>query len=526
MIPPSVRDSTADAGARFAFDPDPDPGSCGTITLDLDHDACYRAIAVRDARFDGRLFTGVKTTGIYCRPICPARTPRPENVVFFPTAAAAHEAGFRPCLRCRPETSPDLGAWRGASNTVSRALALVEMGALDEGSVDALASRVGVGERQLRRLFQQHLGASPIAVAQSRRVLLAKQLVHETQLPMTEVALAAGYGSLRRFNDTFQTLFKRPPTALRRAGGLDVSAGPNGEISLLLRYRPPYDWPAMLGFLRKRAIPGVESVEGDVYRRTIGLDGQQGTVTVRPAAGSARAQADGGSGLHALSATVRFPHLAALPRIIARLRRVFDLAADPDAIALQLVKDPALAPLVAARPGLRVPGAWDGFELAVRAVLGQQITVPGAIRLAGALVARFGAALREPDGALTHVFPDPAALAGADPASLGMPRSRGAALLAVAAAVVADPHIFSAGRSLEEAVAQLRALPGIGEWTAQYIAMRQLREPDAFPAADIGLMRAMANAEGVRPTANALLARAETWRPWRAYAAQHLWSGT
>ena len=481
-------------------------------SLDLDHDACYRAIAVRDARFDGRLFTGVKTTGIYCRPICPARTPRPANVVFFPTAAAAHEAGFRPCLRCRPETSPDLGAWRGASNTVSRALALVEMGALDEASVDALASRVGVGERQLRRLFRQHLGASPIAVAQSRRVLLAKQLIHETQLPMTEIAMAAGFGSLRRFNDTFHALFRRPPTALRRSGGADVSAGPNGEISLLLRYRPPYDWAAMLGFLRARAIPGVESVAGDVYRRTIGLHGEQGTVTVRPVAGNA------------LSATVRFPRLSALPQIIARLRRVFDLAADPDAIALQLVKDPTLAPLVAARPGLRVPGAWDGFELAVRAVLGQQITVPGAIRLAATLVARFGSRLGDPDGALTHVFPDPAVLAGTDPATMGMPRSRGVALLAVAAAVVADPQIFAAGRSLEEAVAQLRALPGIGEWTAQYIAMRQLREPDAFPAADLGLMRAMADSEGLRPTARTLLARAETWRPWRAYAAQHLWA--
>ena len=284
--------------------------------LDLDHEACYRALSVRDARFDGRLFTGVKTTGIYCRPVCPARTPRSENVVFFPTAAAAHEAGFRPCLRCRPETSPDLGAWRGASNTVSRALALVEMGALDEASVDDLASRVGVGERQLRRLFQQHLGASPIAVAQSRRVLLAKQLIHETRLPMTEIAMAAGFGSLRRFNDTFLTLFSRPPTALRRAGGSEVSAGPRGEISLLLRYRPPYDWPAMLGFLRVRAITGVESVEDEVYRRTIGMNGEQGTVTVQPAAGNA------------LLASIRFPRLSALPQIIARLRRVFDLAAD------------------------------------------------------------------------------------------------------------------------------------------------------------------------------------------------------
>jgi AraC family transcriptional regulator of adaptative response / DNA-3-methyladenine glycosylase II len=499
-------DVTQDLDVTMAAD-DPPP-------LDLDHDACYRAVAVRDPRFDGRLFLGVKTTGVYCRPICPARTPRPENVVFFPTAAAAHEAGFRPCLRCRPETAPDLGAWRGASNTVSRALALLEMGVLDDGSVDDLAGRVGVGERQLRRLFQQHLGASPVAVAQSRRVLLAKQLIHETALPMTEVAMAAGFGSLRRFNDTFQALFGRPPTALRRGGRMEVSAGARGEITLKLRYRPPYDWPAMLGFLRVRAISGVESVEGDVYRRTIGLEGQQGCVIVQPSAGNA------------LQATVRFPKLSVLPQIIARLRRVFDLAADPDAIALQLVKDPTLAPLLAARPGLRVPGAWDGFELAVRAVLGQQITVPGAIRLAGALVVRFGEKLREPDGALTHVFPDPAALIGADPASMGMPRSRGSALLSVAAAVVADPHIFAAGRSLEEAVAQLKALPGVGEWTAQYIAMRQLREPDAFPAADIGLMRAMADADGIRPTASALLARAETWRPWRAYAAQHLWAST
>jgi AraC family transcriptional regulator, regulatory protein of adaptative response / DNA-3-methyladenine glycosylase II len=480
--------------------------------MDLDHDACYRAISVRDPRFDGRLFTAVKTTGIYCRPICPARTPRSENVVFYPTAPAAQEAGFRPCLRCRPETAPDLGAWRGVSNTVSRALSLIEMGALDEASIGALADRLGVGERQLRRLFRQHLGASPIAVAQTRRVLLAKQLIHETSLPMTEIAMAAGFGSLRRFNETFSTLFQRPPTALRRSTGGDISAGVHGEVTLLLRYRPPYDWRAMLDFLRARAIAGVESVEGDVYRRTIGLNDLHGTVAVQPADGNA------------LRAVVRFPKLSALPNIIARLRRVFDLAADPDAIALQLTKDVALAPLVAARPGLRVPGAWDGFELAVRTVLGQQITVPAAIGLAGRLVARFGEKLQDPDPILTHVFPEPGVLADVDLSILGMPKSRAKTLSAVAAAVVADPQIFAAGRSLEEAVAQLRALPGIGEWTAQYIAMRQLREPDAFPAADIGLMRAMVNSEGVRPSANQLLAHAEQWRPWRAYAAQHLWA--
>ena len=480
---------------------------------DLDHDACYRAVFSRDARFDGRIFTGVKTTGIYCRPICPARTPKSENVIFYPSAAAAQEAGFRPCLRCRPETAPDLGAWRGTSNTVSRALSLIEMGALDEADVETLAGRLGVGERQLRRLFGRHLGASPIAVAQTRRVLLAKQLIHETRLPMAEIAMASGFGSIRRFNETFQQLFRRPPGELRRSGAPDVSSGPAGEITLLLRYRAPYDWPAMLGFLRMRAITGVETVVGDVYSRSIALEGAVGTLSVEPGPGDA------------LSVSIRFPKLSALPAIIARLRRVFDLAADPDAIGAQLSEDPALAPLVAARPGLRVPGAWDGFELAIRAVLGQQITVTAAINLAGKLVADYG----EPLGAaampgLTHVFPTPQRLAGEDLSTLPMPRARSAALSSIAAAVAADPMIFGARRGLEDAIARLRALSGIGEWTAQYIAMRELREPDAFPAADIGLMRALADAEGQRPTAPQLLAMAERWRPWRAYAAQHLWA--
>ena len=361
--------------------------------MDMDHDACYRAICLRDARFDGRLFTGVKTTGIYCRPICPARTPLSHNVTFYPTAAAAQEAGFRPCLRCRPETAPDLGAWRGSSNTVSRALALIELGALDDADVDTLAGRLGVGERQLRRLFRQHLGASPVAVAQTRRVLLAKQLIHETRLPMAEIAFASGFGSIRRFNETFQALFGRPPGALRRSSQTDVSAGPRGEVRLLLRYQPPYDWGAMLGFLAARAIPGIEHVGPDEWSRSIDVGGLQGTVAVQPAAG------------YALGVTICFPKLTALPLIIARLRRVFDLAADPASIAAHLAKDPALAPLIAARPGLRVPGAWDGFELAVRAVLGQQITVSAARDLAGRLVAAHGAPLAEPAGALTHVFP-------------------------------------------------------------------------------------------------------------------------
>jgi AraC family transcriptional regulator of adaptative response / DNA-3-methyladenine glycosylase II len=479
----------------------------------MDFEACRRAFQTRDARFDGRIFCAVKTTGIYCRPICPARTPKAQNVLFFPTAAAAQEAGFRPCLRCRPEASPDLGAWRGTSNTVSRALALIESGAMDTDDVDALASRLGVGERQLRRLFRQHLGASPVSVAQTRRVLLAKQLIQETRLPMAEVALAAGFGSVRRFNETFQQLFGRPPGELRRSHKAETPAADG--ISVRLPYKPPYDWDAIIRFLSDRAIPGVERVEKRRYARTLMVDGERGVVIVTP-------RRDG-----ALNAEIRFPKLKALPAVIARVRRVFDLSADPVLIGAHLSQDPALAPLVAARPGLRAPGAWDGFELAVRAILGQQITVSAARSLAAKLVEAFGEPIDDPAAAelgLTRVFPTPQRLVGQDIAALGMPRARGAALEALARTVAADPAIFTPRADLDSAIAALKALPGVGEWTAQYIALRELREPDAFPQADIGLMRAMAGEGGVRPTPEQLLARSQAWKPWRAYAAQHLWA--
>ncbi len=482
--------------------------------MDLDFEACRRAFLTRDPRFDGRIFCGVKTTGIYCRPICPARTPRPENVVFFPSAAAAQDAGFRPCLRCRPEASPDLGAWRGTSNTVSRALALIEGGALDRGDVEALASRLGVGERQLRRLFRQHLGASPVAVAQTRRVLFAKQLIQETAMPMTEVALAAGFGSLRRFNETFQQLYGRPPGALRRSRQPAASAADAG-VRVRLAYRAPYDWRSVIDFLAARAVPGVESAGEDRYARTLAVGAARGLVIVRPTEGDA------------LEAEIRFPKLQALPAVIARIRRVFDLSADPALIGAHLSQDPALEPLVAARPGLRAPGAWDGFELAVRAVLGQQITVAAARNLAARLTEAYGEPLEEPAAlalGLSRLFPTPERLAGQDLASLGMPQARGAALEALARTVAADPAIFTPRADLESAIAALSALPGVGEWTAQYIALRELREPDAFPHADVGLMRALADETGRRPAAQELFARAEAWRPWRAYAAQHLWA--
>lgn len=481
--------------------------------MDMDFEACRRAFLTRDARFDGRVFGAVKTTGIYCRPICPARTPKAENMSFYPSAAAAQAAGYRPCLRCRPEASPDLGAWRGTSNTVSRALALIEAGALDGGDVDGLAGRLGVGERQLRRLFRQHLGAAPITVAQTRRVLLAKQLIQETRLPMAEVALAAGFGSVRRFNETFQDLFGRPPGALRRLSGETPAAA--AGVTVRLPYKPPYDWDAMIGFLTARAIPGVESVSAKRYARTLSVDGAIGVVVVRPGEGDF------------LVAEIRFPKLKALPAVIARIRRVFDLTADPSLIGAHLSQDPRLAPLVAARPGLRAPGAWDGFEMAVRAILGQQITVTAAVNLAAKLAAAYGEPVDDAAAAklgLTRIFPTPQQLVGADIAALGMPRARGASIEALARTVAADPSIFTPRADLESAIAALSALPGIGAWTAQYIALRELREPDAFPHADIGLLRAMADADGARPSPEALLQTSQRWRPWRAYAAQHLWA--
>jgi AraC family transcriptional regulator of adaptative response / DNA-3-methyladenine glycosylase II len=418
-------------------------------------------------------------------------------------------------LRCRPEAAPELGAWRGTSNTVSRALALIDSGALDAADVGGLADRLGMGERQLRRLFRQHLGASPIAVAQTRRVLLAKQLIHETRLPMGEIALAAGFSSVRRFNETFQSLYRRPPAALRRAGTAPA-AGPGEEIRLTLAYRAPYDWDALIGFLAARAIAGVEAVTARHYCRSIRLGGEVGLVRVWPSPGDR------------LSVAIRFPRLCALPSILARVRRIFDLSADPQAIAEHLGRDPALAPRAAARPGLRVPGAWDGFELAIRAILGQQISVAAATALAARIVRDHGESL---PGAMagampgvTHVFPSAEALARADLAALPMPRARSSALSALARAAATDGTLFEPAATAEDAVRRLRALPGIGEWTAQYIALRTLREPDAFPAADIGLQRALADRAGVRPSAGALLARAEAWRPWRGYAALHLWT--
>jgi AraC family transcriptional regulator, regulatory protein of adaptative response / DNA-3-methyladenine glycosylase II len=482
-----------------------------------DREICYRALQGRDTRFDGALFIGVTSTGIYCRPICPARTPKFDNCRFFASAAAAQEAGFRPCLRCRPESAPDMASWRGTSNTVSRALALITDGALDgDGArVETLAERLGLGERQLRRLFLLHLGASPISVAQTRRVLFAKQLIHETRMPMTEVALAAGFGSVRRFNEIFRDLFHRPPSALRRKTSANAEGAETG-VTLRLRYRPPYDWESMLGYLEARAIPGVEIVEAGRYHRTVQIDGFVGSVEVGHL-----------PQLRSLNVTIRFPHVRSLPAIVTRVRRVFDVGADIETIDAHLSRDPLLAPWVARRPGLRAPGGWDGFELAVRAILGQQISVAAARRLAGELVALHGeplskGAVSHPN--LSHVFPAAERLAAGKSLDLRMPRARRLSLKALAEAAARDPNLFRPFGTIEEAIARLRSIRGVGEWTAQYIALRALREMDAFPATDIGLLRGATVIAGARSTSAALLDRAESWRPWRAYAAQHLWA--
>lgn len=463
----------------------------------LDSDVCYRALLTRDARFDGQFFTAVKTTRVFCRPVCPARTPHHANCVFYASAAAALEAGFRPCLRCRPEVSPDLPAWLGTSSTVSRALRLINEGALDDGNVESLAERTGVGERHLRRLFEEHLGASPVAVAQTRRLLFAKRLLRETNLPLTEVAMAAGFGSLRRFNDLFRKTYARAPRELRKAGG---GAAPGAGIRLHLPYQPPYDWPGVVGFLSRRAIPGVERVTADSYARTIRLGGEAGRISVSPA--------DGGD--PALVASIELPSMAGLRAVIERLHRVFDLRVAPEAIARQL-GDCGVA-------GVRIPGAWDPFELTVRAILGQQVSVAAATTMAGRIVERWGADASGLTGAPFRLFPEPALLARVPVASIGLPAARARAIEELAREVAEGRLDFERLGSLEEAVRRLCALRGVGEWTAQYVAMRALGEPDAFPAGDLVLRKAAAVA-----TDKALLQLAEAWRPWRAYAAFSLW---
>jgi AraC family transcriptional regulator, regulatory protein of adaptative response / DNA-3-methyladenine glycosylase II len=474
------------------------------MTLNLQ--VCSRARLSRDARFDGKFFIAVRSTGIYCRPICPARSPKESNVVYFSTAAAAAEAGFRPCLRCRPECSPGTPAWLGTPSTVARALRLIDESGLEDGGVEVLAERLGIGSRHLRRLFLRHLGATPRAVANTRRLHFAKKLIDETSLPMNQVALAAGFGTVRRFNVAIQTTYHRTPTHIRRLARQSAAPEENHYV-FQLRFRPPYHWQGMLSFLELRAIPGVEAVRAGLYRRSIYLNGSSGhfAVAFDPAK-------------NALIATIHFGDPRSLFAIVERIRALFDLTADWSEIAQSLKGDEAFVERLEAAPGLRVPGAWDGFELAVRAILGQQITVKGATTLAGRIVKRYGKDLNAAEG-LTHLFPTPEILAEADLTCAGLTKARAATIRELARAVSDGKIRFEGILDADEFRAKLCQIPGIGAWTSQYIAMRALREPDAFPVGDIALVRSLGLAN-----ARELERRAEQWRPWRAYAAMYLWN--
>ncbi|MBL8385187.1 MAG: DNA-3-methyladenine glycosylase 2 family protein [Burkholderiales bacterium] len=481
----------------------------------LDPDTCYRALATRDARFDGRFFVGVRTTGVFCRPICPARTPKRANVEFHPSAAAAFASGYRPCLRCRPERAPRSEA-EGAPGAllVARALAAIDAGALDEASLEDLSARIGVTARHLRRLFHDHLGAAPLAVAQTRRLLFARQLIDETDLPLTRVAFAAGFASVRRFNAAVAAAYHAPPGALRRRvrGGAAAPASASAAVTLRLGAYGADEFARMLDFYRARAFPGIETVDAARYARSVRIGATDGALALALDAGQ-------------LCLTCDFPDAARLPRIAARARRMFDVAAPLAAIGAHLGADRRLRPALA-RGVPRVPVAWDPFELAVRAVLGQQVSVAAATTLAARLVQRFGAPLACADPGLVRAFPAPellAALAPADLAALGIVRARAGAIIALARHVAATAGWREGYAGLAPFVEALTALPGIGAWTAQYVALRGFADPDAFPAADLGLLRA-ARALGIAATPRALAQCAERWRPWRAYAAQALWN--
>lgn len=477
--------------------------------MNLDPDVCYRALTARDPRFDGLFFVGVSSTRIYCRPICPARTPGRDRCRFFPSAAAAELERFRPCLRCRPELAPGNAPVDAVGRTARLAATRIASGAMnDEGSLETLADELGVCSRHLRRVLQQELGVSPVELAQTHRLLLAKQLLTETSLPIIDVAFASGFASVRRFNALFRARYRLTPSDLRRAKG---RGAPDGTIRLTLAYRPPFAWDALLRFLAGRAVAGVEAVVGRAYLRTVALGDLRGWVKVEPA-----------DSRHALKVELPTGLAGALPHLLSRLRNLFDLDARPDVIAEHLRHDPHLTGNIAGNPGLRVPGAFHGFELAVRAVLGQQVSVRAATTLSGRFAQAFGEPIETPFPGLTHLSPSPERVAEArvdDLTALGLVSARAACVRSLARAVCDRAVSLEAGADPAASMDRLMTLPGVGEWTAHYIAMRGLRWPDAFPHSDLGLRKAL----GDRPPRE-VLELAEAWRPWRSYAAMHLWN--
>ena len=475
----------------------------------LNPDDYENARQTRDPRFDGRFFVGVLTTGIYCRPVCPVRVPKKENVQLYKSAAAAAAAGFRPCLRCRPESSPGTPAWSGASWKVSRGLQLIDQGFLDENSVDELAGQLGVGPRQLSRLFNDHLGASPVEVAQTRRLHFAKKLIDETDMTLSEICFASGFGSVRRFNAVFNKTYDRSPKQLREKR--KTAAKQSGQIEMSLSYRPPYDWPAVLAFLAYRAIPGVEAVTESSYARTFRLDEKAGHFV---------ASFDGES--NQIHLQISYPETRHLYHIIDRVRSLFDLRADSAQIDAFLSQDALLRPMVERFPGQRVPGCWSGFEVAVRAILGQQVTVKAASTLVARIAERYGRPHDCELEGLAYTFPEPEEIMGADLNGMGIVGQRIAAIQAVASMVAAKELRMDCGVDTEAFVEKICGIKGIGEWTAQYIAMRALNDPNAFPHSDLILRRA-ATEPGETLTPKQLHQRAEPWQPWRAYCVILLW---
>ncbi len=475
-----------------------------------DFEQRYRAVRSKDARFDGWFVTAVTSTGIYCRPSCPAITPKRANVRFLPSAAAAQRAGFRACKRCRPDASPGSPEWNVRADAVGRAMRLIRDGAVEREGVTGLARRLGFSERHLHRQLVTELGAGPLALARAQRAQTARMLIETTALPFTDVAFAAGFPSIRQFNETIREVFATTPTELRQGARRNGHAEHAAGLTLRLRHRAPLDAAGLLAFLGVRAVPGVEAWDpagGGTYRRVLALPYGPGVAALAPSEAGDHVRCE-----------LRLSDLRDLAAAVQRCRRLLDLDADPVAVDVALAADPLLAPLVARTPGRRVPGAVDGAELAVRAVLGQQVSVAGARTLAGRLTAVLGEPL--PDGLadeqLTHAFPAAAALAAADPAELPLTRARAHALTTLCRALADGSLTLDPGADRDATRERLLTLPGIGPWTADYVAMRALGDPDAFPATDLGVRKALERLAGD--------ADPDRWRPWRAYAVQHLWA--
>lgn len=479
-----------------------------------DFEQCYRAVRSKDARFDGWFVTAVSSTGIYCRPSCPAITPKRANVCFLPSAAAAQRSGFRACKRCRPDAAPGSPEWNLRADAVGRAMRLIRDGAVEREGVTGLARRLGFSERHLHRQLVAELGAGPLSLARAQRAQTARLLIETTTLPFTDVAFAAGFPSIRQFNETVREVFATTPTELRRGASRNGNGDAPTGLTLRLRHRAPFDAAGLLAFLGARAVPGVEAWEpaGPTYRRVLALPHGPGIATLapgEPAAGEPHVRCE-----------LRLSDLRDLAAAVQRCRRLLDLDADPVAVDEALAADPALAPLVRAAPGRRVPGAVDGSELAVRAVLGQQVSVAGARTLAGRLTAALGEPLPEAlaDEHLTHAFPTAAAIADANSAELPLTRARAHALRALCGALADGSLALDPGADRDATRERLLTLPGIGPWTAEYVAMRALGDPDAFPATDLGVKKAL---QRLGRTDHA---DPDRWRPWRAYAVQHLWA--